>query len=77
MNIKDFIDNISCIYQIKNKVINSKNKYYALRIIFLNLYVKLLKLNIEFIEGTNNLADILTKPFPVNKQKEITNKLLL
>ncbi|ORY67977.1 hypothetical protein LY90DRAFT_369741, partial [Neocallimastix californiae] len=61
-NIKDFIDNISCIYQIKNKVINSKNKYYALRIIFLNLYVKLLKLNIEFIEGTNNLADILTKP---------------
>jgi len=77
MNIKDFIDNISCIYQIKNKVINSKNKYYALRIIFLNLYVKLLKLNIEFIEGTNNLADILTKPLPVNKQKEITNKLLL
>ncbi|ORY77101.1 hypothetical protein LY90DRAFT_370050, partial [Neocallimastix californiae] len=62
MNIKDFIDNKSCIYQIKNKVINSKNKYYALRIIFLNQYVKLLKLNIEFIEGTNNLADILTKP---------------
>jgi len=77
MNIKDFIDNKSCIYQIKNKVINSKNKYYTLRIIFLNQYVKLLKLNIEFIEGTNNLADILTKPFPVNKQKEITNKLLL
>jgi hypothetical protein len=59
-----YVDNLSTIKLIKNPVYHKRSKHIEVRHFFVREKVADGVLNIEHVSGTEQLADILTKPLP-------------
>jgi hypothetical protein len=59
-----YVDNLSTVKLIKNPVYHKRSKHIEVRHFFVREKVADGVLNIEHVSGTEQLADILTKPLP-------------
>jgi hypothetical protein len=59
-----YVDNLSTIKLIKNPVYHKRSKHVEVRHFFVREKVADGVLNVEHVSGTEQLADILTKPLP-------------
>ena len=59
-----YVDNISAIKFIKNPVFHKKSKHIQVRHFFVRKKVADGLLSVDHVNGSKQIADILTKPLP-------------
>jgi hypothetical protein len=69
------IDNKSAISLIKNPVLNDRSKHIDVKFHVVREYENTGKLEVEFIDTTEQLGDILTKPLGRLKFQELSDKI--
>ena len=76
-NVKNtiFVDNQSCIALAKAPRMNPRTKYISLKYHHFREYVKNERVNIEYINTKEQLADIFTKPLPTPTFTYLRSKL--
>ena len=68
-------DNSSAINLSKNSILHSRTKHIDVRHYFLKDHVECRDILLEFIDTQNQLADIFTKPLPVEQFCKIHKNL--
>ena len=64
-------DNLPAIQSIGNDSARSRTKHLDIRLKFCGEVVKAGKIQIKYVKTASNLADILTKPLPAPRFKEL------
>ena len=70
-------DNVTAVDMIKGEATPARNRTIATKLAKIRRYQFDHTIDVEWIPTHDNIADILTKPLPVNKFKKHANKMLV
>lgn len=74
--VEIFSDSQSAISLTKNELVNRKTKHIDIRYHFIRQLVMTNEIRISHVAGDENIADIMTKPLPLQKHQYCVNQLL-
>jgi hypothetical protein len=66
-----FMDNLSTVKLSENQAFHKRSKHIEVRHYFVREKVEEGRLVVEYIPGTEQIADILTKPLPASRFREM------